>query len=535
MAPRRSATSEEPDFRTSQERSLWRFFRKALEDMILERQIELAGGSAHRLRDLGQTDVSVTFQDIRLVFECKSWKGDRPPASLPDDILKFSNSIANANRRSNIKTHGILYTDKPIGLSARDACTNGGIRWWTHEQRDTVGKRFLSIVNRNDAKDRGLSTSRLNEVGWLDFIKDVFSWDHRWSNQPIRFEALRLRRFGKTLITFAVDGETLLKIAHVPRVTDLHGDGAPPIERFYQRFLDGRRLLEIAEGIYDEALEVNFPNNIICSAEDPRVFDSKGKTYVEFQDTFGALRVIDGQHRLFASALLPLERRKSFKYIVTTLANAAPQEEARLFAAINRKQKGVDPDLVDYLLSNLSGTDAATIAPKVILELASPHRSLFTVRVKNGFTRGGTLRLHQLVSSLLERRFITDDGGLLQRRAGDFEQPLRFLTSFFQTIKHSCPAAWEQSDSGFLQRSIGVLVFLEVLSALAERHGQRPRHSTDQLLRSTEKCLPRLAGFRFPAKWNKETRRELRGKNVRAILKRLRIGAEYFLERPTSS
>lgn len=115
-----------------------------------------------------------------------------------------------------------------------------------------------------------------------------------------------------------------------------------------QRHLDSRREKEI--GKYVNLVDATFPNSIILSvSSDFASYNSDTNTMtILFKDDIA--KVLDGQHRI--AGLRHYERdAKTFQLVVTIYIDMELEDQAIVFATINKEQKNVSNSLVADLFA----------------------------------------------------------------------------------------------------------------------------------------------------------------------------------------
>ena len=167
---------------------------------------------------------------------------------------------------------------------------------------------------------------------------------------------------------FLMDPRELLKIATVARRERPH-------EKFYQRTVEEKRLLEIAKFLAEGNVT---PNNIVVGMEPEAWKDAKFSSYtftgntragklqkemkkntnptlvgtLTFPRKYRSCWVIDGQHRLYGIAKREKISRNTERDIVNkkinlpiiAFGNIQQDDMAKMFLDINAKQKKISPD-----------------------------------------------------------------------------------------------------------------------------------------------------------------------------------------------
>jgi DGQHR domain-containing protein len=436
---------------------------------------ELRGGADHFLFGQ-QIDAAFDYENYRVLIECKD--KDAPVISLLEPINKLASVIAEARRTDSQKTHfGVIVVNfdwaeiKPEDVQKANS---QGLKIWTAER-----------VRFYDKLVDALSP----ELALLSLFKDEFGVT-RDTGQFISVPAIKTTRFGKDLLTFELEASKLMPLAYVFRLADPHTEA-------YQRMIDKDRLMEIAAELSKEKLEVNFPNNIIVSFEEGvRWEPSNGNVgTLHIPERYGIAWVIDGQHRLFSFCKLEnKEIAENFKLIVTAFQNLTKAEQATVFRTVNNKQKKINANLVDFLLSKEVATDdPRSIAARVIIRFH--EEKFFDYDVDCGFN-GGLLKLSSLCAGLVRQGLVGRSKGLLQKTPRDESTPYHVLKQYLLAVKEVFPTNWKKENS-FVQSNAGLNIFFALLKKII-RHMGVPKERLDELRqRDFEKYLEPLKLTKF--------------------------------------
>lgn len=189
-----------------------------------------------------------------------------------------------------------------------------------------------------------------NEIVRSSFLKDillqlprlnVFSAGH-----PIHAKAIRTRFGAKTLYTFPIEVEDLLKFAYVFRIEMNSILGGS-----YQRLLKERKVRSIRNYLRDE--NGYFPNNLIAVSEEELTFTPERGERSDASFAFGELHlpdkpcyleILDGQHRLYGYS--NLSDKRTHPLWVTIVEGLSSVDRAKLFLTINKTQTRVEADIL---------------------------------------------------------------------------------------------------------------------------------------------------------------------------------------------
>jgi DNA sulfur modification protein DndB len=435
---------------------------------------ELRGGADHFLFGQ-QIDIAFDYENYRILAECK--EKDAPVISLLEPISKLASVIAEARRTEPHKTHfGVIVVNfdwaqiKPEDVQKANS---QGLKIWTAE-RVRFYDRLIDALNA--------------ELALLSLLKDEFGVT-RDTGKIISVPAIKTTRFGKELYTFELEAAKLMPLAYVFRLTDPHTEA-------YQRMINKDRLMEIAAELSKEKLEVNFPNNIIVSFEEGvRWEPTNGNVGIlHIPERYGIAWVIDGQHRLYS--FCKLENRaiaENFKLIVTAFQNLTKAEQATVFRTVNNKQKKINANLVDFLLSKEIATDdPRSIAARVIIRFH--EEKFFDYDVDCGFN-GGVLKLSSLCSGLV-RHGLIGRRGLIQKTPKDESTPYHVLKQYLLAVKETFPTNWKKENS-FVQSNVGLNIFFALLKKIIRHMGVSKEKLDELRQRDFEKYLEPLKLTKF--------------------------------------
>jgi DGQHR domain-containing protein len=216
---------------------------------------------------------------------------------------------------------------------------------------------------------------------WNLFLLEVLGL-RTGTEEKISLPSIRYQIKGKTAYSVFLPVTDALKICHVERARKKAPHGV------YQRPLVVSRLKVIAEDLKNpNSLNTCFPNSIVA-AFDPLISSKLQEPLWQpiSKDTgnnpsqigtlilpivYGLLKIIDGQHRVFAHDLLPQETISKYGLPFTIMDDLRPQEEMVLFKSINTTAEEVNANLVDIILYTMKDyeTDRG-IASSVICSLA---------------------------------------------------------------------------------------------------------------------------------------------------------------------
>ena len=276
------------------------------------------------------------------------------------------------------------------------------------------------------------------------------------------------------LYQFKLNPYDLLRACRVPRYRGLTLALEAPQHEGYQRFLLKDKLKDIA-GTIGASKKAAFPTPItVVLSEQCEVIPSAGATpqLLKIPVEWGALEIIDGQHRLFAYAQSEVseEARMDGQMLVTGIrfkgsATTARNAAARAFVSINRPQTRANSALADLLSYDLLGNrDARAVGTKILMECnPRPKHALFRVfRTMEHASGNETIPLTTVVnemralcefktlSEVEKTRFATSLGCSLEE-LDDHDSFLlngrNAVESFFDSVSARFGNDWKHSDS----------------------------------------------------------------------------------------
>ncbi len=315
----------------------------------------------------------------------------------------------------------------------------------------------------------------------LEFLKNAFDLSVRYPDrETISVEAVRNSHAETVNYTFSIPAVELLRLAYVYRAT---ATGDPQLEEAYQRSVDSKRLPRIRKFILSDHIGRMFPNNIVANIPigSSACIEQKGEglATVTIPNEYGALWIIDGQHRLLSLARCDDDEWKklgSYPFLVTTYKGLKNRDQAKLFFAINDEQTGINPNLICYILSRLL-EDKEGAAAYVALRLQETELFEKGIYAGVGKRSGRWLNLKTFVDSLSpsqdQKQNLIDYSsensrrGWLQKASTDLKTPVEILGEYFEVISENFRTDWNQGRNGFCQSNAGIAVWLRVLLKIA--------------------------------------------------------------------
>lgn len=350
----------------------------------------------------------------------------------------------------------------------------------------------------------------------LEFLKNSFNLSIRYPGQDFfQVEAVR-NSYGEVMnYTFSIPAVHLLRLSYVYRAA---ATGDPKLEEAYQRSVDAKRLPRIRRFIQSDHIGRMFPNNIVANIPigSSAVIENIDESFarIALPNEYGALWIIDGQHRLLSLARCGEDEWKSlgrYPFLVSAYNGLKNRDQAKLFFAINDEQTGINPNLICYILSRLL-EDKEGAAAYVALRLQETE--LFTKGIYFGVGKrsGRWLNLKTFVDSLCpsqdQKQNLIDYSvenarrGWMQKNSTDIDTPVEILKEYFDVISENFPTDWHAGRQGFCQSNAGIAVWLRILLKIAMRESAW-RHFSENWTRKwftryVGKCDHRILKRKIP-------------------------------------
>ncbi|MGM8361012.1 DGQHR domain-containing protein [Flavobacterium sp. ARAG 55.4] len=207
-----------------------------------------------------------------------------------------------------------------------------------------------------------------------------------------------------------IDSEDLEKItyADVRRLSE--GSENREVEDYIgiQRKLDTKRAKNEI-GKYVNLVDATFPNSIILSisSENAKYIENEGVLRILYKDDIA--KVLDGQHRI-AGFEHYNQSRGTFELIVTIYIDMELEDQAIVFATINKEQRNVSGSLVTDLFAFAESRSPQKTGHNIARALNNKEGSPFYNKIKilgNADSSSETITQSTFVESLL--KYITKD------------------------------------------------------------------------------------------------------------------------------
>jgi DGQHR domain-containing protein len=289
-----------------------------------------------------------------------------------------------------------------------------------------------------------------------------------------------------------IDSEDLEKItfADVRRLRE--GTENREVEDYIgiQRKLDSRR--EKIIGKYVNLVDATFPNSIIISisSEHAEYIKNEGVLRLEYKDDIA--KVLDGQHRI-AGFQNYEGKRGTFELIVTIYIDMELEDQAIVFATINKEQKSVNNSLVTDLFAFAESRSPQKTGHNIARALNKKEGSPFFDKIKilgTAVSSNETITQSTFVDSIL--KYITkdkqSDRDFYRRNKKDENKKLpqidekeskrlflrnifiddtsdikiaQILWNYFYAVQQKWPTAWNiPANNNILNKSTGFIALM---------------------------------------------------------------------------
>ena len=289
-----------------------------------------------------------------------------------------------------------------------------------------------------------------------------------------------------------IDSEDLEKItfADVRRLRE--GTENREVEDYIgiQRKLDSRR--EKIIGKYVNLVDATFPNSIIISvsSEHAEYIKNEGILRLEYKNDIA--KVLDGQHRI-AGFQNYEGKRGTFELIVTIYVNMELEDQAIVFATINKEQKNVSNSLVTDLFAFAESRSPQKTGHNIARALNKKEGSPFFDKIKilgTAESSNETITQSTFVDSIL--KYITrdkqSDRDFYRRNKKDENKKLphidekeskrlflrnifiddtndikiaQILWNYFYAVQQKWPTAWNiPANNNILNKSTGFIALM---------------------------------------------------------------------------
>lgn len=368
-------------------------FKRLLFDMGLS---DINGGAAFLLGD-HQIDAVGGIDSHLFLFDCTIRRGGKSAVKqLRTKIQQWRGKIAAV--LAGIKQDKVYapYDDVILVIAANadvtEADSNYGLQ----------GEPKVHVINRTEIEYLSEIT---NDIGPYAKYRFATLLGVQISRASTWVPSICVISSGKPIYLFAAPARDLAELAFVPQAQ-------AGFEFFYQRLIKRGKIRSISE--YVVARPRPFPNSVVLASDkDPKfepaerqaspaaAGDSVTIGRLQLPDKYGEFWVVDGQHRIYGSAL-----SSEPPVLACTLIPASNLEKARYFLDINSEQTKIDSDLKWDLRAQLMRDQAEgriSAACQALDELEGPLREKIRIPHK-GSSRSRSIKLSGLCDAVVRNR-----------------------------------------------------------------------------------------------------------------------------------
>jgi DGQHR domain-containing protein len=462
--------SEEPSAKEAQAESPFDFeerFRRLLFDMGLS---DIIGGKTFVLGGY-QIDAAGGIDDHLFLFDCTIRRGGRSATKqLRPKILQWRgkyNAVLDAVHADRTLAP---YKHLVLVIAANAEVTDADTKLGLNEEPT------VHILSRSQIEYLSEITDDIGRYAKFRFANLLGVFIQRNTESV---PAIRVVSAGRPIYLFAAPARDLAELAFVPQAE-------AGFEFFYQRLIKKGKIKAIAE--YVVARPRPFPNSVVLASNADLDFtpleqqpssnqglDTVTIGHLRLPSRYGEFWVVDGQHRIYGSAL-----SSEPPVLACTLIPATDLEKARYFLDINSEQTKIDSDLKWDLRAQLVKSQPEgkiSAACQELDDLLGPLHDRVRIPHKGG-RKSRDIKLSGLCDAILRNR--VHETHQYNWRDDEFVRLLsRDLNTWFSLIDSEVP----ESDvkSKFLLENSG----LSVLIILFKRIAQLLDHERPSLQRLT--------------------------------------------------
>jgi DGQHR domain-containing protein len=449
--------SEEPSAKETQVESPFDFeerFRRLLFDMGLS---DINGGKTFVLGGY-QIDAAGGIDDHLFLFDCTIRRGGKSATKqLRPKILQWRgkyNAVLDAVRADKtLAPYKHLVLVIAANAEVTDADTKLGLK-----EEPTV-----HILSRSQIEYLSEITDDIGRYAKFRFANLLGVFIQRNTESV---PAIRVVSAGRPIYLFAAQARDLAELAFVPQAE-------AGFEFFYQRLIKKGKIKAIAE--YVVARPRPFPNSVVLASNgDPdfTLFETQPASRqgldtvtignLRLPSRYGEFWVVDGQHRIYGSAL-----SSEPPVLACTLIPATDLEKARYFLDINSEQTKIDSDLKWDLRAQLVRSQPEgkiSAACQELDELPGPLHDRVRIPHKGG-RRSRDIKLSGLCDAILRNR--VHETHQYNWRDDEFVRLLsRDLNAWFSLIDSEVPES--EVKGKFLLENSGLSVLIILFKRIAQ-------------------------------------------------------------------
>ncbi|OEY73756.1 DGQHR domain-containing protein [Salegentibacter salarius] len=300
-----------------------------------------------------------------------------------------------------------------------------------------------------------------------------------------------------TLYNCVIEKDDLIRITYtdIRRLESDSEDRDVEIYTGIQRNLSHKRVNEISK--YVNTIDATFPNSIILHVQPENIEIEDGSLKIKNKENVA--KVLDGQHRIAGLEAFD-QKDKEFQTIITIFVGMELEDQALVFATINKTQTKVNKSLVADLFAFAKYRSPQKTAHNIIRALDTKEGSPFEGKIKilgtandkekesitqatfssalidfyskdpmidrDLYKRGKKLDKFEgseLVRKPFRNIFVKEDDALIAQ----------ILWNYFHAVSKKWPNAWnEVQPEMILNKSTGFLALMRILRLLYPKFGK---------------------------------------------------------------
>lgn len=492
------------------ENSAWMIFHDlGFDELSIGRHFKIGLHSKSGSEIRKQIDVFAKDDQTIFVIECKACETPSP-RGLQKDLAEFSENkkhIADAIR----KHYGKDFKPKIVWCFF----TRNVI--WSPQDIARAREARIQIVRDQEILYFSELANTLGAAARYQFHAEFLKNERIPEMAGKKCPAVRSKLGPVSAYSFMISAEDLLSIAFVNH-RDLRDPSGVPS---YQRMVRPGRLRKIANfldngGFFPNSVIVNFRKKVEFEPLHTKDDNSIVAGMLILPDQHKSCWIIDGQHRLYACALM---KKQSRKILLPVLAfdRIDPTVEAELFATINKEQVKVSPKLLEEIYgevkwdSEIRKEQLSAIASRAVDLMRSDVGSPFYQCIQSASMSSDDslpLTLTEIKKAILSSGIIGLEVGKEKLfspgvfSAKTNEQTLKRLVdglnSYFSLIRNANPDRWAAGRSGFLCNNFGVPAYIRLLKKLIAEHEMGTKlysKSAAQIVKEIEPALTPALSF----------------------------------------
>jgi DGQHR domain-containing protein len=316
-----------------------------------------------------------------------------------------------------------------------------------------------------------------------------------------KFDAIEIEQSGFKFFVFKVEPEWLLKSTAVIRRLDLGSS-----VKGYQRLLNKNRIKkDIPQFLNSENWVL--PNAIVCATK-PGIKLKFKKNQLYIPSKYGALWIIDGQHRLYGFTNVDDPKVRKDSKILCSLFDSnymgketeVEAKQAQIFIDLNLHAKRIDKSLLLELEEMLG---IAKIPLRVVMRLSKTK--LFKDRIRGYSTKRGTISLTTFATNSAINSLTSVNGPLIKNRTSNPKEMeeicFKALYKYFEKVEKVFKKEWWSMEYALVTDK-GIRALLKLFQKIINYcNGKLDWEEIEKILLALKKANPGLKKEDFKNKY----------------------------------